>query len=162
MKKVLAVVIALAAGSALAASSPQTTTFTVQVNVAKSCTVSSTTLDFISYDPLVTPADTTVDNPSGITMTCSKGTTYTIALNGGSNGFPRKMNGPVAAEKLTYLIYRDAARTQLWGDGTTGTPLVLTAANKNANPIPMYGTITAGQDVTQGAYTDSVTATVTF
>ena len=164
MKKVLAIVVALAAGSAFALPTPQTANFNAKVTVSKSCIVSATDLDFGSYDPL-SATDTPATNANAISMQCSKGTSYTIGLSVGSGASyaARTMNGPVAGEKLPYQIYADAPHAQVWGDGTAGTITVSgTAPDKAAHPVPMYGNIIAGYDRTQGNYSDPIVATVTF
>lgn len=69
-----------------------------------------------------------------------------------------------AAEQLTYNLYLDAARGTIWGDNTGGSSHygpVNPPNNQNVN-LTVYGRILAGQDVSAGVYTDSITATVNF
>jgi spore coat protein U-like protein len=168
MKKVLAIVLALATGDALAASA--TSTFQVTATVKPSCTIGTTTLNFAGttsaqYDPLAV-ADLTVTNNSGVTLTCSKNTPYTLALSaGGAGSFaPRHMTGPGT---LNYNIYTAVGGNTVWGDGSAGTQMVTQtqfpiASKDTPVVIPMYAVITAGQDAPVGVYTDSITATINF
>ena len=68
------------------------------------------------------------------------------------------------SEPLNYNLYRDAARTAIWGDGTGGTQVYSdprTPRNQNVT-LTVYGRIPAGQDVSVGTYTNTVTATINF
>jgi spore coat protein U-like protein len=163
-RKLLALAAALAAlvsGDALAA---PTSDFTVKVTVNKACSIVTTNLDFGTYDPFSGSA-TPVANPKGVTLTCSKGTPWTVSLSTGGGAFAtRTMKGTgTNTDTLKYNIYVDSGGAQIWGDGTSSTATVSsTAPDKLSHDVPMYGQITSGQDVTQDAYTDTITATVTF
>ena len=61
---------------------PLANTVTVQVHVAKACTISAATLDFITYDPTST---TDLTAQSDITFTCTVGTPVTVSLDNGHN-----------------------------------------------------------------------------
>ena len=64
---------------------------------------------------------------------------------------------------LNYSLYKDAARTQVWGTGLAGgTTLTYNSASKNSVAITVYGTVPQAQDVTVGAYTDTVVATINY
>jgi spore coat protein U-like protein len=66
-------------------------------------------------------------------------------------------------EQLTYNLYLDAALTTIWGDNTGGSSHYgpVNPPNGPVN-ITIYGRITALQDVSAGAYSDSITATANF
>ena len=61
---------------------------------------------------------------STIDVNCSNGAPYTLALDVGTGGggfggrTMAKVAGPPAAGTLTYNLYRDAARNEVWGDGS--------------------------------------------
>jgi spore coat protein U-like protein len=108
---------------------------------------------------------TPLDSTGTLTLKCTAHPTPVIVdLNrGGAPTFnPRIMLK--AAEQLNYDLYMDAARTSIWGDGTSGTAHYVNNNPPNGQPftLTVYGRIPAGQDVSAGAYADSVTATVTF
>jgi spore coat protein U-like protein len=83
---------------------------------------------------------------------------------GGAPTFnPRRMlNG---TSTLSYNLYLDAARTIVWGDGTSGTQSFFVRNpqpnNQNIN-VPLYGRIPAGQSAGVGSYTNTVTVTINF
>jgi spore coat protein U-like protein len=70
------------------------------------------------------------------------------------------MTGPASA-LLGYALFSDASRTVNWGQ-TIGTDTVTGTGNGAAQAITVYGQATAGQFVAPGAYTDTITATVTY
>ena len=64
---------------------------------------------------------------------------------------------------LNYALYKDAARTQVWGSGLAGgTTMAYAAATKNSTAVSVYGTVPQAQDVTVGAYADVVLATINY
>lgn len=145
--------LALAAGPARAGS--DTADLTVTANVVGSCTIAAATLDFGDYDPAAGAIAST-----DILVTCTNGTTYSIALEG--TNADRSMSGG-AGESLNYDLFSDAARTVAWDFST---PVSATATNPAAGPsvypVPVYGLIPAGQPVSTGVYGDVLTMTVNF
>jgi spore coat protein U domain-containing protein, fimbrial subunit CupE1/2/3/6 len=128
---------------------------------AAHCTISTTSVTFGSYDVFAsTPTDTT----GTVSFTCSGNADVTIRLSkGGSSTFnPRTMNG--GTDTLNYNLYKDAARTTVWGDGTGSTATYTQTAvpNSTAQNLTIYARIPAAQDVGAGTYTDSVTVTIDF
>lgn len=79
-----------------------------------------------------------------------------IELGRGSRvGGGREMQN--RGDRLAYELYLDAARTQVWGDGSRGTarhqvrpPEGLTVS------LPIYGRIAPRQPVRMGAYSDQI------
>jgi spore coat protein U-like protein len=135
-----------------------TANLTVTATVLSNCTVSSATLAFGNYDP----TGGNVDQSATFQVACTKGTPATVGLNTGGNaaGAVRRMaNG---TDFLVYELYKEAARTNVWGN--SGTDLVsLAAATSNAaQNLTVYGRLTGLQDVSVGSYTDTVLVTVTF
>ena len=139
------------------------------------CTASNTTLDFGAYDVL---AGTTLDATGSFAVTCVNANagnaqvTYTAKL---ATSPAQQMAPPSGTDRLSYVAYVDAARTQPWGDGTSGTFTIvgsitvpgrssLTDVAKN-----YYGRITpGGQDVSSASpgpppttYSQTLTVTVT-
>lgn len=142
------------------------------VNAAVSCGVSATAVDYGTYNVLsATPRDAT----GTVTATCTllsppaQRVDYVLTLSTGLSGSfnPRKMFN--AAEVLNYNLFRNNARTQIWGDGTGGT---FTVSRRTRNLTParptqsqnatIFGRIPVGQDVGAGNYLDSITVTMTF
>ena len=67
-------------------------------------------------------------------------------------------------ETLDYNLYQDSTRTVIWGDGTGGSQtFVQPDPRLGVNiDVTVYGRIPAGQDVSSGAYSSTVTATIFF
>jgi spore coat protein U-like protein len=129
---------------------------------AATCSVSTTPVAFGTYDVFsVAPNDTT----GSVSLTCNGAHNIVITLSTGSSSSfnPRTMTKP-SSETLNYNLYLDAARTSVWGDGNSSTSTYTNAnpPNNIALSVTIYGRIPAGQDVTAGAYADSVTVTINF
>lgn len=135
------------------------TTFGVSAFVIRGCAIAIPDLAFGNYQALASPP--AVFAATTVTVTCALGDTYTIGMNAGANrsGQQRRMArvpGPVSY--LNYSLYRDAARTQEWGD--TGVNRLDAVGTGAAQSFPVYGTLAGGQSVPAGAYIDTVTVTV--
>ena len=135
----------------------------VTATVSTNCTISTTPLDFGTYDPVVTHAAAALESTGTVVVACTKGETATVGLGYGNNsaGATRRMKDP-GPNRLTYELYQDAARTAIWGP-TGAAMLTLPAApSKAPRSFTVYGRIPSGQDVPAGGYTDIVVATVNF
>lgn len=141
-----------------ASAATSTASFQVTATVAATCVISATNLAFGTYSGVQTDINST------LTATCTNTTPYTIGLSvgaaTGATATARSMTGPSAA-LLGYSLFRDAARTLNWGF-TAGTDTVAGTGSGAAQPISVYGRIAGSQYVAPGAYTDTVTATITF
>lgn len=148
MKKLLTVVAAAAivtmAGSAMAAGSAN---LSVTANIVATCSVSGGTLAFGALDPFTTPLVTA--NSSGVTVTCTNGTGYTLSTTGnrGFTGTPGVLTN--GTSNINYTIAFD--------NGLTGTGTGLAVA------VPITGTIASGSysGATPGSYTDTIQINVT-
>ena len=136
----------------------------VQTDVLMSCTISAPTLDFLSYDP--TEADDTTAT-STITSNCTYGGSAKITMNGGSavvtgssDAVPLRQMTHGDTTKLNYQLYKENARTTVWGnDAASGVSFTATAGS---NTETVYGSITAGQSASFGAFNDFVQVTLTY
>lgn len=139
-----------------------TTSLSVTATVANNCTISTAALAFGSYDPIVTHASANLDGTGTTTITCTKGAVTTVGLNLGSNasGSTRRMAS--GSNYLTYEIYKDSARTQVWGSSGADLYDTGTAPSKAPRTFTAYGRVTSAQDVPAASYADTVTATVNF
>jgi spore coat protein U-like protein len=137
------------------------TTFSVTATVLASCTVSAGTLAFGNYMPTSSaPADST----GTIDVTCTNGTTYTVALDGGAteNNVASRAMADTHAHMLSYGIYTDASRATMWGDGTGSTVTQSGMGNGALQTIIAYGRVQASQFAAAGNYADTVTVTVSY
>ena len=135
--------------------------FTITATVASNCLVSATTLNFGSQGFL----SANVNATNAISVSCTPGTAWTTSLNAGSGAGAtvvlRKMTGPAAAT-INYTIYRDAARTQVWGDGTSGTFTVAGTGSGSTQVQTGYGRVPPQTTPAPATYTDTIVVTVTY
>lgn len=158
----LAFAVLAASSGGVADAGVDTTTFNVSASIVDACDVQAVNLAFGAYSP---SAVTALNGASTVSVYCTVGTTYQLSLNVGTGGGDftgRKMLS--GAHQLTYNLYTTAARTTVWGDGTSSTATVsgtgtglLTAVNHT-----VYGQIGVNQDSAPGAYSSTVTVTVSF
>jgi spore coat protein U-like protein len=144
-------------------SATTTTTMGVSGTVVPACTISSAPLSFGTT--IANPIAANLDANSTVSATCSTGTPYTVALDAGTGAgatiLARRMTGPAAAT-MNYSLYTTAARGVVWGDGTAGTVTVPGTGNGAAQTLTVFGRITPQTVAATGAFTDTITVTLTF
>jgi spore coat protein U-like protein len=135
-----------------------TAQFSVTATAVPGCAIAATDLEFGDYTGV--PINTT----SVITVICSAGARFDIGLNAGTASgatvMSRSMTGPRGAV-LGYNLFQDARRSQNWGN-TPGLDTESGNGSGRAGLFLVYGQLPGGQSAPQGAYTDTITATVTF
>jgi spore coat protein U-like protein len=136
---------------------------------ARNCHVKVLPTIFGTYLPAqASPTDTA----GSIQLRCvgrpraSQPTFVTVNISGGSSGLAASRFMQSGTAPLAYNLFKDAARIQVWGDGTNGTTgLVQTVPSDQKVvrvEIPVYGRIPAQQDAVPGSYDDTVIVTVEF
>ena len=152
--------LALAVSPKAADPSTVSTTFTVSTDVQTVCGVSATPLNFGAYTGTAASNATSI-----ITVQCNNLTAYNVGLNAGTSTgatvTTRGMTGPTGSLPLPYFLYSDSTRTTNWGD-TVGTDTVPGTGTGAAQNLTVYGQIPIGQTHQAGAYSDTITVTVTF
>ena len=158
-----AITIAVASAVMTAQGGQTSTNMQVNANVIRKCTIQTQPLAFGSYDPVLTNATAPLDGQTTLTVACTKGTAVSIAMDGGSNaqGTTRRMSS-ADGSFLTYEAYRDSSRTQRWGDGEGERLDGGIAPSRDPRQFIVYGRVTGGQDVPEGAFQDTVLVTVMF
>jgi len=139
----------------------------VGATIGVRCTLLTTPLSFGNYgitDP--TPRDV----EGVISLNCTQSIINFIMhlrlgqgqqpAAGSSTAAPRRQMSDGNGSVLRYDIYRNAARTQVWGD-TIGTA-VFPGFGPYPRLVPVYGRIPALQTVPPGSYADTVVATLLF
>jgi spore coat protein U-like protein len=129
---------------------------------AQSCTISATSVNFGNYN-VYNGSD--IDSTGTVTYRCNSfAFNITVGLTRGASATfnPRQMRK--GAEVLSYNLFRDASRTTVWGDGTSGTSVysIFNPPNNSNVNLTVYGRLPAGQDVSAGAFSDTVTAVINF
>lgn len=135
-----------------------TASFTLTATVQKACTISAGSLAFGNYSGSQT------DATANLTVTCTFMTPYYVNLDNGQNQdaayYPR-MKGPGLQDLVGYRLYQDANHTIEWRntyhlDGQSGT------GAGASQTLTVYGRVQGGVFSAPGAYTDTVTATLTY
>jgi spore coat protein U-like protein len=124
------------------------------------CTVSTTSVSFGTYDVFTATAD---DSTGTVSVRCDAATSVTIQIGRGSSPTfaPRTMTQGASA--LGYNLFRNNARTIIWGDGTSGTSTLVVSVNANQTRTQtIFGRVPARQDVPAGGYADTVVVTIVF
>jgi spore coat protein U-like protein len=119
--------------------------------------LSSPGIVFSSYDTVTKAA---VDGVGTITFTCTGSGAHTlnIVITGGNAGVcsPRQMKNGTA--QLSYNIYKEAARSNIWCDSGSrlDVPIDYATGATQTRSVTMYGRVTGAQSPTFGTYTDSL------
>lgn len=135
-----------------------TSRFYIQAVVANDCRIDGTTpMDFgVVAGSITSPLQT----QSTVTVTCN-GTAYRVGLDNGQHAVngQRRMRG--SDGYVVYELYRDAARSQRWGNnlwydavGAVGTGL--------AQSLIVYGSVPRQTIKASGQYTDTIVVTVDY
>lgn len=138
-------------------------------SAATACSLATGNMVFGSYD-VFSPAS--LDTSSTLIVTCSRAggpqhVDITIAIGPGTHGgssASRTMKAS-SGDLLGYNLFRDAARTAIWGEvpGLSTVTQMLAVPNHSSAQatVTVFGRIPASQNVSQGSYSDSVVVTVT-
>ena len=126
------------------------------------CTVSATGVSFGTYN-VFAPAPT--DSTGSITYDCAPSDkNLQITLSAGNSGTfaPRGLRN--GTDQLAYNLFRDAALTSVWGDGTGGSSVFFKTNPHPVKPVVLtvYGRIPPLQDVSTGSYVDTIIVTANF
>lgn len=174
MKQISLVTLGLAllvAAPAFAATAP--VNVGVSANIAANCTITSTPVAFLAYDPIVTNASSPLNGSGSVTITCTKGATTFLSLDlGGNANVNQRRMSDLVPNYMNYELYQPPNTTPgvacsyagptVWG--TAGANLFTPAAapSKAARTYNICGQVAAGQDLPAGSFTDTVVATVNF
>ena len=166
MRKILTATMAAAAlaASGTASAAVATTTFGVSATVLKTCSVAAAALGFGNY----TPAGGALAANTTVNVKCTKGTTFTVALNGGTTAggtiTQRLMSN--GTDTLQYNLYTTAGFATIFGDGTLGVTVPGTGTGlATAVAVTVFGSLpdsVPNQAVATGAYADTISVTVTY
>lgn len=130
----------------------------ISATLQATCVISVSPLAFGTYTGVVSNATAT------ITITCTKSTAYNVGLDVGQGGnatsAQRILTGP-SGTAVGYTMSQNAAHTINWGP-TVGSDTVAGVGTGAAQTLTVYGQIFAGQYAVPGAYSDVITAAVTY
>jgi spore coat protein U-like protein len=143
-----------------------TANLTVQLQVNGTCTVNAATLDFGSTGLLASP----ITASTSLSVTCSNTTPFSVGLDNGANfSTTRRMKLGATANFIPYGLFTDAGLTNAWTTASSSTACATTnscalgTGDGSTQSITVFGQVPAlGTGPTPGAYTDTVTITVTY
>ncbi len=131
----------------------------VQAHIQSGCFISTTTdLDFGQSSGAIA---SNRDQSSTITVACSGNPTWQVGLNNGTHyahGTRNMMNAD--GSTIQYQLYRDPARTQLWG--ATVNSDTVAGSGTSSTQLIVYGRVPAQTASTPGTYSDTITVTLTY
>jgi len=149
---VMALVVIMTAGSALAATTDGT--FDVTASVAAACSISgSPDIAFGAYDP--TGGD--VSATGTLQFSCTKNTAYDITIDA-----TREMTGGTYSDTLSYQVYYEGAHTNAWASTTGNVNGQGTTPNNTTQTKTVYGLIAGGQDVSVDSYSQTIGIHINF
>lgn len=152
---ILFAVVSMTFSAGIASAATATNTVGVSASVVQACTLTTANVAFPTYASGQAAA---VTANGGVNITCGSGVPYTYALNTGVNQAATQSRMTDTVSFLNYGLYSDIGLTTL----ATGTSNP-TSGTGAAQAYILYGQVPGGQaGLTAGAYTDTVTATVTW
>jgi spore coat protein U-like protein len=133
-------------------------TIAVTASVDPSCSVTASTLSFLTV-----PATTIVNANATVNVTCTTGATYEVGMDPGLHAVSSQRNLKITggATLLPYNLYQDAGYSIPWGNNLEVDTQEGTGTG-SAQPWTVYGQIPSQSTVTTGVYTDTVTVYVTY
>lgn len=162
MKRPLAaMILAVAAplsGAAWAQSA--STQFDVRITIESTCSVDTPAATDVDFGT-VTSTATNIQAEGTVSVQCTIGTPWDLALDGGLNS-----GGDVGARAMSdgagtlvpYQLYQDSPRTLVWGD-TVDVNTVEGVGIGDVQEVTVYGLVPSA-NFPAGSYSDTVTATV--
>lgn len=161
-------------GACCAQAATTSTTMSPTATVDAACQiVSSSALNFSTYDPVA--ANRTVDDTASsvVQIRCVQGTQVQYSLNQGQNAdvdstcaSPKRRMFSSNGQFLKYQIYSDTQRTLVRGcepgQNVATLPGSMFTSSETSVAVTNYGSIPAGQDVRMGTFADVIGVTITF
>ena len=140
---------------------------------AADCTASATSVGFGIYDAAIATPD---DSTGSLTVSCTytgggvRDVPYVVTLGSANSPSPAARWLAAGSYRLYYNLYRDAARVEVWGDGTAGSFVVSGSVRPGpgvgnetrSNTYTVYGRVPPLQDAGVGNYADTIFVTLTF
>ena len=133
---------------------------TVSMTIQGECKIQATTNLAFGTDGVI---DANVDATSTFDVQCTNTTPYTVALNAGAGTGAttsvRKMT--LSGATIDYGLYRDAGRSQNWGNNT-GTDTAAGTGSGAVQQSTIYGRVPPQTTPAPGLYQDTIQITVTY
>lgn len=130
----------------------------VTLTVEPGCSVDAAPLAFGTIGDET--GDTAASAQAALTLRCTPGIAYAVALDQGRSG-GRRMADASGDRFALYDIFQDAGARQRWSDDPAGTISGLSPASGEI-ALTAYGRILFPASLEPGSYSDIVTVTVAF
>ena len=146
--------------SGAASAATATGTMSVSMTLQASCTLASSSAVALGTQGVLT-ANTDATGTLGVQ--CTTSTPYTVSLDAGAGTGATTTTRKLTAGAATvdYALYRDSARTLVWGD-TIGTNTVAGTGNGSSQSLTVYARVPAQSTPAPGSYSDAVNVTITY
>lgn len=160
--RIISAIVAAGAAAASASASARTVTnrLDARIQVDTSCRVFTEPLQFGTVNIL----SGVVDATTRIRLQCGPAIAYSVAIDNGrhANGAQRRLSNGAGGwfSYVNYQIYRNAARSQVWGATAATVVTGVTPANGQVT-LTAYGRV-PNSIVLPNEYRDTVTVTVNF
>lgn len=128
--------------------------FSVTASIVANCDLETADLDFGTAGII----GENIDADTDLSITCTPGTGYAIAIDGGGAHDPDHRLLRSGSDTVSYGLYSDAQRTAPWGTSSGTVSSHGTGAEQQHG---VYGRIPP-QPAAAGAYTDTVVVTITY
>lgn len=135
--------------------------FTSTASVDPNCQI--TTVNNLQFSAQSGLIDSASDTSTTIGILCTGRTAWNVGLDNGNHvgTSNRRMRQSTADVFVDYDLYRDAARSQVWGN-TIGSNTSAGSGTGNVQSLTIYGRVLAPQSVPAGSYSDTITITLTY
>lgn len=154
-------VVAVAATGSSAHATTATGQFQVTLTIQAECRLTSATDLAFGTTGVIQSA---INSTSTIGVQCTNSTPYNVGINAGTGSgatVASRIMSSGAGAGVTYQLYRDSARTQLWGN-TVNTDTVSATGTGAVQSLTVYGRVPAQNTPAAGNYSDTVQVTVTY
>lgn len=136
--------------------------FTVSTTVINDCSLSATNINFGTAGVL----NSTLNATGTLSVACTSNDPYAITLSAGSGSgasvADRRLTKSGGSEQVRYQLYRNAAYTQPWGDGTGGTTTATGTGTGSNQAFTVYARVLAQPTPSAGNYNDTIIATIAY
>jgi len=151
-------------GLSSVANAATSTTFHVRLEITSTCAIDAAAATDVNFGPHVS-TDLNAIAAGQLSVSCTPGTAYNIALDDGQNS----AGGGVTARKMAkgtdlvpYQLYSNSGRTVVWGNTAgAGGNTVSGSGTGAVQNVPVYGRVPSA-NFPAGTYDDVVTATITY
>jgi len=151
--------LALSLLSVPASAATGTASFGLAATVQATCLITAPDLSFGTY------TGSAVTATSNISVTCTDTTPYNVGLDAGvgsgATTTTRTMSAAGTTDVLKYALASLSASGSNWGN-VVGTDTETGTGTGLAQTLTVYGSVAANQYIAPAAYTDTVTATITY